>query len=263
MDTKIRKALAEPTSRLPYLVMRAMDCLVTLAEKQTRVSFTSWAWRVRDELPEPQTNVETLQWLWDMLCSNPDVKRVLGGRLVPLDDEWKNLPPIEVAPAKSRFALFFKTPYWFGLDESPRSLADTLGDALVILDAPLLMGPGKGRRLSCHDVACTLVIEPPKLGTRAAEAAAMKMDETDVALRDGKVFVSARSLNHAYTKASLRLEPHRRGPGGRAYDHIALVASGGRRYTSLEKLRCQAEKGARQSLAEGNAPKGQASGRYV
>src|SRR5262245_19974882 len=35
------------------------------------------------------------------------------------------------------------------------------------------------------------------------------------------VMVWIRSLNHAFTVTSRRLQPHRRGHGGRIYDHIA------------------------------------------
>ncbi len=259
MSKQIRKALAEHTSMLPYLIMKGMDSLGQLAEGRARVSFGDWAQGMKTGLPDEQCENERLEWLWDMLCSNPDVKTVLGARLVPFDDDWKRLPTIEVAPAKSRFAVFFKTPYWFSLEESPHSISDTPVNASVILDGPLLMGPGKGRRFSCHDVACTLVLEPPKLGTVAEEAAAMKVDEKAVVIENGSVFVSVRSLNHAYTKASLRLEPHRRGPGGRAYDHIALIEDNGRKCISLEKLRCQAEKKARQALVKNTDSKDKTS----
>lgn len=214
MSEKNRQALAEQTSRLPYLIMKGMDLLSQLAEGRARVSFGDWAQGMKTVLSDDQCEDERLEWLWDALCSSPDVKTVLGARLVPLDDAWKRLPSIEVAPAESRFAVFFKTPHWFSLDELRHSISDTSVNASVILDGPLLMGPGKGRRFSCHDVACTLVLEPSKLGTVADEAAAMKVDKEAVAIENGTVSVSVRSLNHAYTKASLRLEPHRRGPGG-------------------------------------------------
>lgn len=250
MSAQIRKALAEHTSSLPYLIVKGMDCLGELADRQPRISFGDWAYGMRAGLSDDQCNDERLEWLWDALCSNPDVKRVLGTRLMPLDDDWRRLPAIEAATVESRLVVFFKTPYWFSLDGPPSSLTEPIGDASVILDAPLLMGPGKGRRFSCHDVPCTLVLKPPKLGTVAEEAAAMKVEESAVRIDGGNVFVSVRSLNHAYTKASLRLEPHRRGPGGRAYDHMALIEDSGRKYISLEKLRCQAEKEARQRLVQ-------------
>ena len=259
MSAQTRKALADHTSSLPYLVMKGMDCLGDLADSQPQISFGDWADGMRAGLSDDQCNDERLEWLWDMLCSNPDMRRLLGLRLVPLDDEWKRLPAIEVAPAKSRFVVFLKAPCWFGLGRSPSWPEGLTGDASVMLGGPLVMGPGKGRRFGCRDVPCTLVLEPPKLGSVAEEAAAMKVEEEAVTIEDGSVFVSVRSLNHAYTKASLRLEPHRRGPGGRAYDHIALVGNDGRKYISLEELRCQAEDEARQKLAKGAGAEGEAT----
>jgi hypothetical protein len=41
-------------------------------------------------------------------------------------------------------------------------------------------------------------------------------------INDKLLVAYVNSLNHAHTKASLRLEPKRRGHGGMAYDHIAL-----------------------------------------
>jgi len=254
MSAQIRKALSEHTSSLPYLIMKGTDRLGELVDRQSRISFGDWARGMRPGLSDGQCDDERLEWLWEMLCSNPDVRRVLGPRLVPLDDDWKRLPALEVAPVESRFAVFFKTPYWFSLDEPHFVLSREPVDAFVTLGAPLLMGPGKGRRFGCHDVPCTLALRPSRLGTVAEEAAAMRVDEADVEIQDGNVLVSVRSLNHAYTKASLRLEPHRRGPGGRAYDHMALIEDSGRKCISLEKLRCQAERKALQCLAPNAGP---------
>ena len=53
--------------------------------------------------------------------------------------------------------------------------------------------------------------------------------------------MNVRSLNQAYTKASLRLEPRRRSHGGRVYEHVAFMDENDK-YVPLEKIRKDVEK---------------------
>ena len=62
--------------------------------------------------------------------------------------------------------------------------------------------------------------------------------------------VNVKSLNHAYTTASLRLQPNRRSHGGRVYDHIALRLEKG--FKPLETIRVEHEKQLWGQLISGN-----------
>ena len=53
--------------------------------------------------------------------------------------------------------------------------------------------------------------------------------------------VNVKSLNHAYTAASLRLQPNRRSHGGRVYDHLAVKQD--KDFKPLEAIRVEQEKG--------------------
>ena len=52
--------------------------------------------------------------------------------------------------------------------------------------------------------------------------------------------VNVKSLNHAYTAASLRLQPNRRSHGGRVYDHLALKQE--KDFKPLEAIRVEHRK---------------------
>jgi hypothetical protein len=56
---------------------------------------------------------------------------------------------------------------------------------------------------------------------------------------EAHIHVNVKSLNHAYTKASLRLEPNRRSHGGRVYDHVAYKTDKG--FIPLETIRNEFE----------------------
>ena len=101
------------------------------------------------------------------------------------------------------------------------------------------MKPGKARRLECCDVFGCLKIRIDKLGPKNVEAAALKVDLEDVEIKNNCLYISVKSLNHAYTTASLRLEPHRRSHGGKIYDHIGLKKEEG--FVSLEIVRSDYE----------------------
>jgi len=89
------------------------------------------------------------------------------------------------------------------------------------------MQPGKARRLECCDVATELRIPVKNPGKLDVEAAALKVDEADVKISGNHLIVQVKSLNHAYTAASLRLQPTRRSHSGRVYDHVAFKTAKG------------------------------------
>lgn len=148
------------------------------------------------------------------------------------------MEPVACAPAKSRFGVFLKNFHSCGYPVLP-VLKDIIPNAEAEILEPLLMKPGKARRLECCDVPTNLAIRPDKLGHTNFEAAALKVDIKDVTIKEGYIYVNVKSLNHAYTKASLRLEPHRRSHGGRVYDHVALKT--GNEYIPLETIRNERE----------------------
>lgn len=114
---------------------------------------------------------------------------------------------------------------------------------MITLRSALMMQPGKAaaRRFECGDGECELDIRVEKPGTAEQEAVLMKLKLDEVKVKDGRVIVHARSLNHAYTVASRRLQPHRRSHGGRAYNHVAWCK--GNQWVTLENIRCAVESG--------------------
>lgn len=103
------------------------------------------------------------------------------------------------------------------------------------------MRPGKERRLECCDVPTRLEISVQKAGTIENESIAFKIDVNELKIENDCIQVNVKSLNHAYTKASLRLEPHRRSHGGRVYEHIAMKNEDDK-YIPLETIREKFEK---------------------
>ncbi len=113
-------------------------------------------------------------------------------------------------------------------------------DAEAKILEQLFMRPGKARRLECSDVPTELRIPVKTPGKMDMEAAALKVDEADVKISGSCIVVHLKSLNHAFTKASLRLQPIRRSHGGRVYDHVALRLEKG--FKPLEAIRVENEK---------------------
>ena len=153
-----------------------------------------------------------LQWLNTLAGSEKELR---------LEDEWKPLGEVECLSAGSCLGIFLKDLKSLGHPVLPLRLALTPDAGAEILE-PLFMHPGKARRLECSDVPFRLRIPVNSPGTRDVEAAALKVDKNDVEISDNCLVVNVKILNHAYTKASLRLQPNRRSHGGRVYDHVAL-----------------------------------------
>jgi len=232
--------IIEYAPEIADLVMSGIQWLAYLDRNERDIHFVEWSkliWAARGE--HSDLSADQLIWVWDTLTMEPMIQKALGEKLVPLDEDWRKLDAIKVLPARSRFGIFFKAFRYYGQPVLPlRSALIPDAEAEVLTD--LYMKPGKGRRLECQDVLTGLELRIKELGSKAAEAAALKVPEKDIEIIDGRLFVRVKSLNHAYTKASLRLEPHRRSPGGRVYDHVALKEKGG--YVALEEIRAKFEK---------------------
>jgi len=222
------------------LFLSGIHWLNTLADKQDRIAFSHWAKLVRSVRRDTSDLFEKrLVWLWDSLIAEPGVRSKYGSRLIPLDEEWRNLKPFECISANRRFGIFLKNFRAYGapIMAPPEDLRP---DAEAQILRALFMQPGKARRLECCDVEAVLELRPKSIGPKNVEAASLKVEMGDVTIECGCLKVRVKSLNHAYTKASLRMEPGRRGPGGRAYDHVALREENG--WKTLESIRRDHEK---------------------
>lgn len=221
-----------------------MECFVGLAMEQRVIKFRTWAQRLKSRPAFEDCSDEELDWLWKSITENPRIGHSLGDRIECPADEWRRSEPVKVAGPGARFEIFLRASSWHESPMRGGSTEQIAGDATVILEKALFMAPGRGQRFACRDAAATLTLKPKQAGSKQQEADAMKVAEEDVQIEDGRISVKVRSLNHAYTKASLRLEPHRRNPGGRAYDHVAMVVPTGPHCIALERLRELAEEAA-------------------
>jgi len=176
-----------------------------------------------------------LIWLWEAITAEPGIKNRLGNKIVSLDDEWKNIEPFECLPQNSSFGIFFRGFQAFGYP-SIKKIRDINPEAEAEILEPLFLRSGKALRLECCDVQTKLRIRLSGKLSIEQEALAFKVDEKDIKIHEAAVEVSVKSLNHAFTKASLRLQPHRRGPGGKAYNHVAFRV-GDKLYEPLEEVR--------------------------
>ncbi len=232
--------LHSTTPQLINLFMPGMQCLEILINNEDWIRFSQWAKLLKESGGEKEAlDLKKLEWLWKSITSEPNIRKLLGSRIISLDDEWKKLEPVECVPSDSRFGIFFKNFNRYGTPVLSLP-TDLKPNAEAVIHDPLYMQPGKARRLECRDVATTLEIYPDKLGPRNVEAANLKVNIEDIEIKKGCIYVAVESLNHAYTKASLRLEPQRRSHGGRAYDHVALKIDN--RYKPLETIRKEHEK---------------------
>jgi hypothetical protein len=159
---------------------------------------------------------------------------------VPREEAWKSQEDVSVLGKGEILGLFLKPLK--GLGVPALSISDTVKPVSTIrlLDT-LKMGPGKAasRRFECRDVSATVEIPVAKAGSLSEEAVLLKLDRKDVVVQRDIVMAWVRSLNHALTVTSRRLQPHRRSHGGRIYDHIAWRK--GDQWIPLEDIRCAVE----------------------
>lgn len=218
--------------------------LETLARGWARVTFDVWLKAVGEDVKKRGLSLseEQAQWLWETLTKEPRIARELETRIVSADEQWLEQNPVQVLKAGENLGLFLKPFSSFGSPTVPLP-TDAQPEGRIKLLGALSMKPGKiaSRRFECGDVECVVVIKVDKPGTVEQEAVLMKVEPGGVTVDGAEVIVNARSLNHAYTMTSRRLEPHRRCHGGRAYDHVAW--RNGDQWISLERIRCLVEAG--------------------
>lgn len=216
--------------------------LETQAQGRHQVSFGDWSAAVRKSAGKRDLLVDDiqLQWLWDALLTEPRVRELYGSLLLSRDEEWRHRDPVQVLKSGQLLGVFLKPSY----SHETSTLYIPNGvypEGQITLFETLMMRPGKSRRFACMDVAAEVAIKVDDPGTVEQESNLIKMKPEAVVVEGNIVTVSVRSLNQAYTVTSRRLETHRRGYGGRIYDHIAWRKGDG--WKALETIRCEVESG--------------------
>lgn len=210
--------------------------LHTLEKDKKCARYSDWKKLMKSARPNDDSlDDKRLIWLWGAITTEPSIKHLYGNSIISVDDEWKEIEPFECLPEKSNFGIFFKGFQSYGYPVKT-ILKDIIPDAEADIQGPLFLRPGKALRLECCDVPTVLKIRLSGKISIEQEAIAFKVEEDDIEIHEPDIFITVKSLNHAYTKASLRLQPHRRGPGGKAYNHIGL-RSDNDLYEPLEEIR--------------------------
>jgi hypothetical protein len=211
-------------------------------EKENKSArFTDWKNMMKAARPNDKSLDDSkLIWLWHAITTEPSIKNSIGNKIVSLDEEWKGIQPFECLPKNSRFGIFFRGFQAFGYPLL-KQIDGIKPDAEAEILGPLFLRPGKAKRLECCDAETSLRLHLPEKWTKKQEALAFKVEEEDIDIEGDTVEVRVKSLNHAYTKASLRLQPHRRGHGGKSYFHVAHRL-GEKTYEPLEEIRLKNER---------------------
>jgi hypothetical protein len=223
------------------LFMSGLFWLEKIGREEQTVNFSKWAETIKSARKNDSAlTFGRLEWLWEAITSEPTISNHEALRIINLDEEWKNIAPIKCLKENSRFGIFLKHSPSFDFPGKTK-IKGMAPNAEATIKGPLLMRAGKARRLECCDVPTVLSVHLPKAGSQEDEAAAFKVDVKEIELEAPFVRVSVKSLNHAFTKASLRLQPHRRSHGGKMYNHVALRLKDNL-YEPLEEIRRRRER---------------------
>jgi hypothetical protein len=216
--------------------------LDTMAKGDQKVTFKAWSAQVREAASNQRISLTNgqLEWLWDALTTEPGICQKLGTRILSREDEWKARPTVIVLNSGHILGVFLKGLTAFGAPVLSMP-GNTQPDAMITLLGPLTMAPRKAGRFECRDVKARVEIPVDKAGSLDQEAVLMKLERIDLTVQRNMVMAWVRSLNHALTVTSRRLQPHRRGHGGRIYDHIAWRKDN--HWISLEDVRRAVEAG--------------------
>ena len=80
-----------------------------LAKEKAHVHYSDWIKRVKAARPKDhRLNDKKLLWLWTALTSEPGIKKEYSDIIVSLNDEWKNIEPIECLSENSEFGIFLR-----------------------------------------------------------------------------------------------------------------------------------------------------------
>lgn len=233
----------EKIERTAHLFVTGASLLLEMRSKAGaggKVQFQDWA----NALCKPENNptehvaLDEFTWLWETLRTAPQLREYFG-----------DLPPESNRGTRTHQHFdVFGPGELFVIGMNNDEVAHLLNPARLIREPErvrvqtkelLQMRPGKGHRLECCDCRAEVTIQVHEVFSLTREADIMRIEEERVALGNGCVKVQVDSLNQAYTVSSRRLQPNRRGHGGRIYDHIVHV--GNEKRTSLEKIRQEVE----------------------
>jgi hypothetical protein len=186
-----------------------------------------------------------LDWLWRTLWGEPRIQAQVGHlSLFAAHAEEPAPSTLVVLPAGSVFEIDLLSSVDRGDGtEVPRPTATA-----VIREA-LCMRPGRTGRLECCPVATDLLLRLAAPIEPAAEAEALRLPADRVRATDEGLSVRVHSLNEAFLRASLRLQPHRRTVGGSVFRCVHWVGPNGRE--RLDQVRERAR-----ALAAGTAGTG-------
>ncbi|MBL8818721.1 MAG: hypothetical protein JNL58_22020 [Planctomyces sp.] len=220
---------------------------MTSSSEEPPVSFRDWVFVLREspELQKTFTSDQHMIWLWESLRAAPDLRSFFG-RLPSALNPWTSEDDIfDVFEPGERFVIGMTEAEVARLLKPPELIAEAERVCLKTQER-LQMRPGKGHRLECCDCRSEVTIYVDKVLSLEREADIMRVEQDQVELGTGYVKVLVNSLNQAYTVASRRLEPQRRGHGGRTYGR--LVHIGINKRTCLEDIRTCVESGSWPSL---------------
>jgi len=215
--------------------------LESRTDQGKRIQFDTWSQAVRTEAGKRgiEVSADQLRWLWDSLKTEPATRAELSHLMV----DGTDIAPVKVLPKGSRFSIHLGNITTGHGSSSSWPNARTKPEAEVVIDDELYMARGKKNHLECKPVLSSLIMMIySDVEGEVAEAAKMKAKPATVSIEGNRVTVKVGSLNQAYTKASLRLEPERQSHGGRTYDALFWIDSQGNK-VSLGKIRDDVECG--------------------
>ena len=228
--------------RLSVLIEMAGEILEDLTHRGLEATFQPWFVALKEKASIKQVNLDhsDAEWLWDVLRSEPSVQREFGS-LPPAGSSWfQQTEHFDVLNKGECFGVGLRLPDI--RDLLNRTDKPPTDEAIVVrLLEKLRMRPGKASRLECYSVLSELIINVEETFDEEREAKIMRVAPQLITMGDKSVTVIAKSLNQAYTMASRRLEPERRGPNGHAYDRLVYLGRNNR--LTLETIRRQVETG--------------------
>lgn len=231
--------------RIGHMLFLGHSCLEFMKRHGIDLVFATWKAHVQHAASDFDMTASDEEWAWaweSLRRSSSAAKRF--GKLRAALVRWKTPNErFDCLPSGAEFGVAIKQSELVILREllsektvSPSVMVKTL--------APLRLKPGKANRLDCCDVSCVVTITVSLAFTIEKEADLMRVELSEVEIIDKTtVLVKAKSLNQAYTLASRRLEPTRRGHGGRIYDRFVYIDRANNASCLLDDIRSKIENG--------------------